>query len=225
MVEKKVRGKKKQKKKKKKNDPRKLEILGAVHALGKACGFVGDFDAGRRYYKRAKEGYEEQLGRDSEKALEATRDLIGSDGESVNEQIEKFRDLLKRCERTLGEENVVTVDMLNELGCELNETRNCEEAKVVWESCLAGRMKVLGEDHNDTFGTLHNLGSVYMDLKNYEKASEYYERALKGSERTLGMNHPQTIMAVASIASVYAIANDYGKAEELYKRSLEGREA
>ncbi|GMH76699.1 hypothetical protein TL16_g07167 [Triparma laevis f. inornata] len=70
VVEKKVRGKKK--KQKKKNDPRKLEILDACHALGVACSHVRDVDDAKRYYKRAKEGYEEQLGRDSEKALETT---------------------------------------------------------------------------------------------------------------------------------------------------------
>ena len=60
VVEKKVRGKKK-KQQQKKNDPRKLEMLDACHALGKVCGFVGDFYDGRRYLKRAKEVYEEQV--------------------------------------------------------------------------------------------------------------------------------------------------------------------
>jgi len=36
------------------------------------------------------------------------------------ERTEKLRDLAKRCVRVLGEENVVTLEMLNELGCELD---------------------------------------------------------------------------------------------------------
>ena len=59
-----------------KNDPRKLGIFDACTALGRACKMVGDFDDCRRFYKRAKEGYEEQLGYDNEKALEATFGLI-----------------------------------------------------------------------------------------------------------------------------------------------------
>jgi len=43
VVLKKVRGKKK-KQQKKKNDPRKLEILDACFALGRACSHVGDWD-------------------------------------------------------------------------------------------------------------------------------------------------------------------------------------
>jgi len=72
--EKKVRGKREKQQKKK--DPRKLEILDACLALGRACDNVGDFEDAERYYKRVKEGYEEQRGRDSEKAPEATRGVI-----------------------------------------------------------------------------------------------------------------------------------------------------
>jgi len=224
LVEKKVRGKKK-KRQKKKNDPRKLEILDACLALGRACSRVGDFDDARRYYKRAKEKYEEQLGHDSEKALGATSSLISATAMSYDEKIEKFRNLVKRMERALGEENVVTLQALNNLGAELIDNGEYEEAKEVWERCLAGRTKVFGEDHKDTCGTLNNLGNVYQSLENYEKALEYYERALNGKETTLGKNHPSTLNTVTNIANIYAKMNEYGKAEELYERALEGKEA
>jgi len=42
-------------------------------ALGVACGNVEDLEDSRRYHERAREGYEEQLGRDSKKALEDTK--------------------------------------------------------------------------------------------------------------------------------------------------------
>ena len=35
----------------KKEDAKELEILDACAALGAACGFVGDFEDARRYYK------------------------------------------------------------------------------------------------------------------------------------------------------------------------------
>jgi len=40
-----------------------------MRSWGEACGWIGDGGDARRYLKRAKEGYEEQLGRDSEKAF------------------------------------------------------------------------------------------------------------------------------------------------------------
>ena len=180
-----------------------MEILDVCIALGRACGFVRDFDDARRYLKRAKEGYEEQLGRDSEKAPDATYGLIGSTAMSMDEIIEKLRDLEKWCERALGEENVVTLETPNTFGNKLQENGEYEEAKEVHERCLAGRMKVLGEYHKDTLMTLNNLGNVYDDLKNYEKALEYYERALKGKEKTLGKHHPNTLSTVMNIAIVY----------------------
>ncbi|GMI17231.1 hypothetical protein TrLO_g9450 [Triparma laevis f. longispina] len=204
VVEKKVRGKKNQKKKK--NGPRNMEILDAGAVLGLACNNVGDFDDAIRYLKRAKEGYEEQLGRDNEKTLQATRCFIMSTAGdySHEELIEKLRDLFKRCERALGEENVVTLHTLSSLGCELDDNEEYEEAREVHERCLAGRVKVLGEDHKDTLMVVHNLGLL---------------------NQMLGNTHPDTLMTVVNIAVIYKVTWDYEKAEELYERALEGYEA
>ncbi|GMH95907.1 hypothetical protein TL16_g13250 [Triparma laevis f. inornata] len=133
--EKKVRGKKR-KQQRKKTNPRKLEILDGCYALGAACNNVKD--DGRRYFERAKEGYEEQLGHDNEKAFEATYSLIVGTVMSKDEKIEKFRDVLKRMERALGEENIVTLETLNALGAELYRNGEYEEAIKVYERCLGG---------------------------------------------------------------------------------------
>ena len=223
--EKKVRGKKNKGKKKGKADPRKVEVLDACFALGHACNYVSDWEDARRYWKRAKEGYEEQLGPDSEKALKATYSLLVATGMSRGEKIDKLRVLVARMVGALGEENVVTLDTLNQLGGELRENGEHEVARKVWERCLAGREKVLGEDHRNTLMTVNNLGLLYKNLKDYEKALEYYERDLKGSEKMLGKTHPSTLGTVINIAIVYKMLEDYGKAEELYQRALEGYEA
>ncbi|GMH63948.1 hypothetical protein TL16_g03847 [Triparma laevis f. inornata] len=129
------KGREKKKQKKKKADPKKLEILDACYALGKACGFVGDFDDCSRYYKRAKEGYKEQLGHDDVKTLKVTLSSICVMVETRHdERIEKLRDFVKRCESALGEENVVTFDALNQLGNRLQEIGEYEEAKEVHDS-------------------------------------------------------------------------------------------
>ncbi|GMH53103.1 hypothetical protein TrRE_jg611 [Triparma retinervis] len=146
----KVQGKKKKKKKKKKKaDPGKVEVLDACLALGRACSFgVGaDFDDVIRYVKRAKEGYEEQLGADSEKTLEATKCLICVTRMSDEDRIDKLKAVVDRMVGALGEESIVTLDTLNELGIELKINEEYEEARKVFERCLAGREKVLGEDH------------------------------------------------------------------------------
>ncbi|GMH74269.1 hypothetical protein TL16_g06417 [Triparma laevis f. inornata] len=221
-VEKKVQGKKKQKKKKKAY-PRKVEIFYACYALGIACGNVRDYEDARRYRERAKEGYEEQLGRDNEKALATTRSLIAATGMSKVERIEKLRDLVKRIERALGEENDV-LETLNSLGNALQMNEQFEEATEVWERCLAERTKMLGEDHKNTLMMMNNLGIVYEKLKNYEKAMEYYERALEGNERLIGKTHPDTISTAVNFAVFCVTAlHDFEKAEPYFERALEGR--
>ena len=226
MKEAKQRGGKKKKGKKKKADARVVEVLDACAVLGEACGFVGDFDDARCYYKRAKDGYEKELGRNDEKTLMVTRSLIMSTGMSDEERIEKLRDLVARMKAALGEDNETTLDTLNQLGGVLNDIGDYEEARKVFEKCLLGQEKVLGEDHRKTLMTVGNLGIIYDDLKDYEKALEYYERALKGSEKTLGKTHPDTLSTVYNIAIVYIEGmKDYEKAEELYRRALEGNEA
>ena len=194
--------------------------------MGRACSFVDDFHDARRYYKQAKEGYEEQLRPDDAKTLETTYFLICANTTSYGETIKKLRDVWKRCERALGEENVVILDTLNSIGINLYNKGAYEVTKEVWEKCLAGQLKVLGEDHKQTLNSLNNLGVVYGALKNYEKALECYEIVLKGRERTLGMSHPATLGSVVNIAvACHEGTKDYGKAEEFYQTALEGYEA
>ena len=205
---------------------KELEILDACATFGKACLWVGDGGDVERYLNRAKEGYKEQLGRDSEKELHATFRLTLVTCSNGGERIERYRDLLKRMESALGEENALFLETLNQLGIALRQNGQDEEAVKVYERCLEGRTKVLGEDHPDTFAMLGNLGNVYNNLKNYEKALECHERALKGKEKTLGMNHPSTLATVENIAILYSEELiDYEKAEELYERVLEEYEA
>ncbi|GMH88955.1 hypothetical protein TL16_g11312 [Triparma laevis f. inornata] len=224
--EKKVRGKKKKKQQKKKKDQRKLENFDACFALGKACNRVGDAVDSFLCLKKAKDVYEEQLGRDSEKAPKATYILTMISCSSDTELIEKMRGLMKRCERVLGEEHVVTLTTLDTLSAKLRDIGQFEEAKEVLERCLARQEKVLGEDHKNTLMTVGNLGKVYDDLKNSEKALEYYKKNLKGSEKIYGKDHPSTLATETNIAFIYHFGlEDYGKTEELYERSLLGCEA
>ncbi|GMH69663.1 hypothetical protein TrLO_g11245 [Triparma laevis f. longispina] len=98
---------------------------------------------------------------------------------SESEKIEKLRGLVKRVERVLGEENFTTLETLNTLGNALQVNEENEEAKEVFERCLAGRLKVLGEYHNDTNGALNNLENVHDRLGNYEKDTKACAKNLK----------------------------------------------
>lgn len=149
-----------------------LEILDACAAIGKACTNLQDSGLSFMYLTRAKEGYEELLGRDSEKALSATHGLVMFKARGLQDVVEKLKDLAKRCEGALEEENVLTLDVLMDLGNVLRDSGKYEEARKVLWKCLAGRQNLFGEIHSSTCNALMNLGTVYHRLENTEKPLE-----------------------------------------------------
>ncbi|GMH91056.1 hypothetical protein TL16_g11946 [Triparma laevis f. inornata] len=158
-----------------------LEILDACKALGLVCNNVRDYDEAVIYLKRAKEGYEEQLRRDSEKVLGTSGSSIMSTAVFYTDEefIEEIRDVVKRCERALGEENIIALRTLDDLGAELYQNEEYKEARELYEMCLARRMKVLGEEHKDTLMAVMNIAIVYKNgLKDYGRAGEMYQNAL-----------------------------------------------
>ncbi|GMH87563.1 hypothetical protein TrVE_jg9523 [Triparma verrucosa] len=202
----------------------KLSLFDAYHDLGKIYSFINsDEDTCKKYYKLALEGYEELLGPDAEQTLQLTYKMMSADEMSDEEEIEKIGMILKRMKEKLGEDNLVYLETLGELGVTLMDNGKVEEAKEAILMCLAGQEKVLGDDHKDTMGTLNNLGCLYNDeLEEYDMALEYYERALKGSEKAMGKNHPYTLMTMMNIAIVYEADGKFKEAVEIYQRTLEG---
>ncbi|GMH70457.1 hypothetical protein TrST_g3903 [Triparma strigata] len=220
------KGKGKKKQKKKKGDLKVLEILGLYFELGVACIQVRDTDEGRNYFKRAKEGYSEQLGRDDVKTLHAELLLTNCTFRSNVDATTKLGDLSKRLVGTLGEENHVTLHALSELAVYLKRNGEFFEARKTQERCLAGRVKTLGEYHRDTLMTIANVGNICVDECQFEKALEYYERAMRGFERTVGTGHPDTLRATMTAGMVLRDGlQRFKKSEEMYLKALDGYEA
>ncbi|GMH79926.1 hypothetical protein TL16_g08324 [Triparma laevis f. inornata] len=164
------------------------------------------------------------LGENSEKALEATYGLIASEEMSEETRVEEFRDLVKRANESLGEDNPVTLDALNDLGEALNDTGQFEEAQKILEESFAATERMLGPDHWKTL-SMNNLGNVFLESRKGEKALEIYLQCLKRKETTLGKTHPATLETVANIAMSYDDGlKQYDKAMEYYARAMKGWE-
>jgi len=69
------------------------QILDACALLGKACSLVGAKKDAEAFYRRAREGYVNLHGEDSEKALYATLSLFMSLGVKNGADIEKLKEL------------------------------------------------------------------------------------------------------------------------------------
>ncbi|GMI08052.1 hypothetical protein TrLO_g12584 [Triparma laevis f. longispina] len=98
---------------------------------------------------------------------------------SDDERVEKLRDLLKRMERSLGEENLVSLRTLNEFGCELDDNGEYEEAREVHDR--------YAKDYDE-------YAHIYDALENYGKVEELYERSLEGYEAQFGRDQKMTKM-------------------------------
>lgn len=155
-----------------------LGVLDICLALCDACNQVLDFEDCEKYYERARDGFTEKLGENSEKSLEATYSLIASEEMSEERRVELFRDLVKRANKSLGADNHVTLDALNDLGEALNDTGQFEEALKVLEESLAGTERALGPDHWKTLDSMNNLGNVFLESSKGEKALEIYHECL-----------------------------------------------
>ena len=134
-----------------------------------------------------------------------------------------LRELLKRCTRALGENSKETCATLYELGCELEDAREFDEANGVWKRCLTGRMKTLGPDHKDTLSAMNNLGSNFDSLGEYERAMHMYENCLHRRERVLGKAHPDYLMTQMNVGALFMGGlNQNEKALGFFQQALEG---
>ena len=97
-----------------------LSIFEACYEIGRGCNKFRAFAGARRYYGRAKRGYEKAQGPESEKALELSYFLILCTlWKDTDERIEKYKELAEKAKSVLGEEHPLTLRTLNELGVDL----------------------------------------------------------------------------------------------------------
>lgn len=175
-----------------------------AYALNKTCAAhfkqpnKSDREEVAEFARRAKNGYEEQLGRESEKALKTTISTTMCASITAEGIIAKLSDLAERCKWLLGADNEVTLDTLDALAIELDDSGKKEEARELYERCLATRMVAFGGKHHATIAVLCNLGAVECDFHNYQRALDFYERALVDLIKTKGLTHPSTLLATMS---------------------------
>ena len=198
------------------------EVLDGVFALGRAEGKM-NIGKSKACYERAKEGFVRLLEENSAKAVKAAF-KVASQNPSVDEMITEYRRLWERAKVSLPVE-VVTFDLANDLGCELDEKGQHEEAKVFYLAALVGRRRVLGEKHKDTLCTLNNLGIVLQMIQDWQGALDYFLQALRVQEKVLRKTHPHTLGTIMNMAAVYGDGlGDRVKDEEMLRLALDGYE-
>ena len=141
--------------------------------LGKSYNNSSDFRNARVCFKRAKDGYEDTLGPESEKALEASYRLLVSTSLKIDEKICRYSNIVVRMESSLGEDNVVLLETLDSLGSSYFQNGDLESARKTYERCLEKQERSLNENHPHVLRTVDCLNVIYSKLEYIERSRSW----------------------------------------------------
>ena len=143
---------------------------------------------------------------------------------AANDEIQKLEQDLSEKTRTLGKENLTTLEVMHTLGVKCYETGKKARAKYLLEDVSEIRKRVLGYEHTDTLKSLSYLAFTYNDMGEYNKASNLLENILPIYQRTLGLEHPDSIEVLSHLAYTLTALGKYSKAKELSESALDLRQ-
>lgn len=197
-------------------DPAELSLRDHV---GQLLREMGNLSEAEDYFRTLRADIEKRLGTDADFTLAATNHLAvtlqrqrAPEKKSEAEQLHRY--LLQKRNALCGEENILTLQTLSNLGeILLKQWREgagtvLNEARGFLDGALKGRRTVLGWDHPRTLytaTTLAQLLSASMEMgkageKDVKEAQELHEEATFGLQKMLGPGHPLTLRAVQHLA-------------------------
>jgi tetratricopeptide (TPR) repeat protein len=127
-------------------------------------------------------------------------------------------------ERTVGQEDPLTLTAMNNWAGVLRHQGKYAEAESMHRQTLATRQKVLGVDHASTLTTMNNLALVLDSQGKYVEAESIHRQTLATREKVLGINHPSTLTTMNNLALGLYRQGKYAEAESIHRQTLATRE-
>jgi tetratricopeptide (TPR) repeat protein len=124
----------------------------------------------------------------------------------------------------LGDEDILTLASMNEVGSALDDQGRYQEAETMHRQTLALRAKVLGKEHPSTLTNMNNLAGVLDSQGKYEEAETMHRQTLALKEKVLDKEHPSTLTNMNNLAGVLDSQGKYEEAETIYRQTLALRE-
>ena len=121
----------------------------------------------------------------------------------MNEAADIQRNVLKVCERVLGERDPETLRVMDILGVSNLRQSSLNEAKLLLEATVEGMLEVFGEDAEETLMSMVHLGCVYWIYFDYERAKQLCLKAVTGLIKTNGPTGLKTLEAKLYLAATY----------------------
>lgn len=133
------------------------------------------------------------------------------------------RQILEARTKTLGPDDLDTLESASGLALSLWELGRFEEAEGIARDVLSAREKALGEEHPDTLDTAGTLGFILEVRGKYAEAEELKRHMLQIRERVLGDAHPDTADSLHDVGWIIHQQGYYLEAEEYYDRALRSK--
>ena len=193
-------------------------------AMGTSYHSLGLFEKGFALVEGAHGIYQEGLGDDEVRTLEALYHLaafyipLGR----YQEATPLFEQALEGLRRELGDDHETTLAAAINLGALYYSESRLQEAEPLFRLALEGCRRTLGEDDRQTLSVLVNLGTVMRAQGRFEEAEPLLMEAVDSHRLALGSDHPQTLGAILNLAALYYTMRAYEEAEPLFKEALEG---
>ena len=125
--------------------------------------------------------------------LSASYAWLGEEDKSVSLQSE----LLEACKSSLGDRDVDTLTVVDQLGVSFWQQGKFTKAKEYGIKALTGLQDVQGADHADTLKAMSHLGRAVGKLAEFDEAVNLHERALEGLRRDESRRaHDQEVLEV-----------------------------
>ncbi len=125
--------------------------------------------------------------------------------------------------KTLGNDDVRTLESINNLGLLLVSAGDFSGAESYWRESLETSRRVLGDEHRDTMTAMMNMGSLYIDQGRFDDAEAYLREALDLQRRILGNESPDTLTCMNSLGLLLTHRHEFDEAENLLREALATR--
>ncbi|MGD0959811.1 MAG: tetratricopeptide repeat protein [Methylomonas sp.] len=194
--------------------------LGSFHLC------AGLYASAERFYRRALELFEQELGPTHSDTLEAVNDLallLNYQGDYAAATALCLR-AWEGFKRTLGPFHAYTLKSANNLAVVKYNENDVATAMQLYRWVLDGFERTLGKSDPDALTCIGNLARLHYMQGDLNAAHAFYRKARAGFEETLGPDHPQTLLSVSNLARYYYDQGDYAAAEPLFRRALTGCE-
>jgi tetratricopeptide (TPR) repeat protein len=131
-----------------------------------------------------------------------------------------FERSLAICRRLLGDDDLYTARIYNNVGSNLAELGKYAAAEPLYAKALEIRRRLLSDDHPDTARSYNDVAANLDDQGKYTQAQVLYEKALAIFRRLLTDDHSDTATSFGNLAHNLHFQGKYAQAQPLYEKAL-----